>query len=289
MRPELHRTPGPAGGARGAASALAVLLALTSLLAAACGPTHQQRQQMMLASEQRAEAAAAAKAAANGSAPGSPGTHAPGAVGAASSLPAEPPNVDAEHYRLAPGDIIEVNFPFHPEENLRAPVRNDGHFNLPLIGDFMAAGYTPDDLRKMIVEKASVRLKGPVVNVVVLELAEHRVFVTGQVARPGFVIYQPGMTAMQAIVERGGFIDDAKTDEIVHIQRVNGQVVNSKIDLQQIYETGGNDTTEMSPNDILVVPRTWVGDADVFVDQWVRGLLPTIPVPTYDITTYFLF
>ena len=141
----------------------------------------------------------------------------------------------------------------------------------------------------MITERAAVRLKGPVVNVVVIELAEHRVFVTGQVARPGYAVYQPGMTAMQAVVERGGFIDDAKTDEIVHIHRVNGQVVNEKIDLKEIYETGGNDTTEMSPNDILVVPRTWVGDADVFVDQWIRGLLPTIPVPTYDLTTYFLF
>ena len=148
---------------------------------------------------------------------------------------------------------------------------------------------TPEDLRHLIVDKASVKLKKPVVNVVIVEMAEHRVFVTGQVARPGFALYKPGMTAMQAIVERGGFVDDAKTDEIVHIHRVNGQVMNSKLDLQAIYETGGNDTTELSPNDILVVPRTWVGDADVFVDQWVRGLLPTIPVPTYDITTYFLF
>lgn len=278
----------------GAAVAFAVLLAsLTTLLAAGCGPTHQQRQRMMLASEERAEAAAAAKAEANGTVPpGAPGAATHLAAAPATTAPAVdggPPAVDAEHYRLAPGDIIEVNFPFHPEENVRAPIRNDGHFNLPITGDFVAAGYTPEDLRRLIVERASVRLKGPVVNVIVIELAEHRVFVTGQVARPGYAIYKPGMTAMEAVVERGGFVDDAKTDEIVHIHRVNGQVVNTKIDLKAIYAAGGNDTTEMSPNDILVVPRTWVGDADVFVDQWIRGLLPTIPVPTYDITTYFLF
>ena len=276
--------------------AFAVLLAsVATLLATACGPTHKQRQQMMLASEDRAEAAAAAKAAANGTGaatPGAPGAEvahaAPGTV-PVPAAPLPPPEVDTESYRLAPGDIISVEFTFHPEENVRAPIRNDGHFNLPIIGDFMAAGYTPEDLRRAIVEKSSVRLKGPVVNVVVVELAEHRVFVTGQVARPGFAIYRPGMTAMQAVVERGGFVDDAKTDEIVHIHRVNGQVVNQKIDLKTVYATGGNDTHLLSPNDILVVPRTWVGDADVFVDQWVRGLLPTIPVPTYDITPYFLF
>lgn len=284
-----------AGRACGRILAFAVLLALPSLLATACGPTGKQRQQMMLASEERAEAAAAAKAAnpdaapdgaADGAAAGSDAAH---GAGGAATLPSEPPTIDSERYRLAPGDIIEVTFPFHPEENIRAPIRNDGHFNLPITGDFMAAGYTPEDLRRIIAEKASVRLKGPVVNVVVLQLAEHRVFVTGQVARPGFVVYHPGMTAMEAIVERGGFIDDAKTDEIVHIHRVNGQVVNEKIDLKEIYASGGNDTTAMSPNDILIVPRTWVGDANVFVDQWIRGLLPTMPIPTYDITTYFLF
>ena len=273
------------------AFAKAVLI-LVALGAMACGPTGKQRQQMMIASEERAQAAAAAKASANGgTAPGAPGTDTAHTAASGSTIPGlvPPPEIDAERYRLAPGDVISVEFTFHPEENVRAPIRNDGRFTLPITGEFMAAGYTPEDLRHLIVDKASVKLKKPVVNVVVVEMAEHRVFVTGQVARPGFALYKPGMTAMQAIVERGGFVDDAKTDEIVHIHRVNGQVMNSKLDLQAIYETGGNDTTELSPNDILVVPRTWVGDADVFVDQWVRGLLPTIPVPTYDITTYFLF
>lgn len=273
--------------------AFAVLLAIVGVLSATgCGPTHKQRQQMMIANEERAQAAAAAKASANGTAvQPAPGTDTAHAAASGSTVPGlvPPPEVDAERYRLAPGDIISVEFTFHPEENVRAPIRNDGRFTLPITGEFMAAGYTPEDLRRLITDKASVKLKKPVVNVVVVEMAEHRVFVTGQVARPGFALYKPGMTAMQAIVERGGFVDDAKTDEIVHIHRVNGQVMNSKLDLQTVYESHGNDTTELSPNDILVVPRTWVGDADVFVDQWVRGLLPTIPVPTYDITTYFLF
>lgn len=273
--------------------AFAVLLATMGVLfATGCGPTHKQRQQMMVASEERAAAAAAAKASANGgAAPEGPGADAAHAAASGSTIPGlvPPPEVDAERYRLAPGDIISVEFTFHPEENIRAPIRNDGRFTLPITGEFMAAGYTPDALQRLITDKASVKLRKPVVNVVLVELAEHRVFVTGQVARPGFALYKPGMTAMQAIVERGGFVDDAKTDEIVHIHRVNGQMMNSKIDLRTVYETHGNDTTELSPNDILVVPRTWVGDADVFVDQWVRGLLPTIPVPTYDITTYFLF
>ena len=273
--------------------AFAVLLATVGVLSATgCGPTGKQRQQMMIANEERAQAAAAAKASANGgAAPAAPGTDTAHAAASGSTVPGlvPPPEVDAARYRLAPGDIISVEFTFHPEDNVRAPIRNDGRFTLPITGEFMAAGYTPEDLRHLITDKASVKLKKPVVNVVIVELAEHRVFVTGQVARPGFALYKPGMTAMQAIVERGGFVDDAKTDEIVHIHRVNGQVMNSKLDLQTVYESHGNDTTELSPNDILVVPRTWVGDADVFVDQWVRGLLPTIPVPTYDITTYFLF
>lgn len=260
-----------------------------ALLASACGPTHRQRQQMMLASEERAEAAAAAKKA-NGTGPtgiavGAPGTVGP--AGPASAVPGTAADVDLMTYRLAPGDLIDIKFPFHPEENQRAPVRSDGRINLPIAGDIPAAGYTVDELEASIVEKASARLRGPEVSIVLTQLAEHKVFVGGQVGKPGFVVFRPGMTAMQAIVERGGFVDDSKMDQVVHIHRVGDQAMNDKIDLKDAFEGKTEDRTALAPNDILIVPRTFIGDADVFVDQWIRGLLPSIPRPGIDLPLLF--
>src|SRR5947207_3306895 len=33
----------------------------------------------------------------------------------------------------------------------------------------------------------------------------------------------------------------------------------------------------LHPNDVLYVPRTWIADMDIVVDQYIRGLIPTLP------------
>jgi len=193
--------------------------------------------------------------------------------------------IDAYTYRLAPGDLIDVKFPYHPEENERVPVRPDGRIGLQVIGDVQAAGLTVKELEEIIVEKSSVTLRDPVVSVVIAQLAEHKVYVGGQVAKPGFVTFRDGMTPLQAIVERGGFVDDANTDEILYIRRVGGQVQSQRLDLESVMDGESVEQIVMSPDDIIIVPRTFIGEADVWVDQWIRGLLPTVPRPGFDLNT----
>ena len=211
---------------------------------------------------------------------GAPGATTPGAA-------PDEATVDLATYRVAPGDILDIRFPYHPEENQRAPVRNDGIINLPVTGDIEAAGYTVKEIEDVIVARSAATLRGPVVSVVIAQLAEHKVFVGGQVAKPGYVPFRQGMTSMQAIVERGGFLDDAKMDQVVHLHRVGKSMQSRKVDLQSAFEGATADTNTLAPNDILIVPRTFIGDADVFVDQWIRGLLPTIPQPGFDLPLLF--
>jgi protein involved in polysaccharide export with SLBB domain len=268
--------------ARPGARALVVLLA--AVLATACGSSTRNRQAMMLAEEARAEAAT------NGDAVGTPGMVGPGGAVGTTSAAAAPPDektVDLATYRVAPGDLLDIKFPYHPEENQRAPVRNDGVINLPVTGDIDAAGRTVKEIEDEIVAKSSTTLRGPVVSVTIAQLAEHKVFVGGQVVKPGYVPFRQGLTSMQAIVERGGFLDDAKMDQIVHLHRVGNSMQTKKIDLGSAFEGTAQDTNVLAPNDILIVPRTWIGDADVFVDQWIRGLLPTIPRPGIDLPLLF--
>lgn len=260
------------------------------ILATACGPSSRQRQAMMLASEQAAAAkAGAAGTSATGTSTSAVRTVVPGTVGPGPSVatPAGAAVVDAATYRVAPGDILDIRFPYHPEENQRAPVRNDGRINLPVTGDIEAAGFTIGELQEVIIQKSSTNLRGPEVNIVIAELAEHRVFVTGQVAKPGYVPFRQGMTSLQAIVERGGFLDDAKMTDVVHLHRRGKAVESKKLDLEDAFEGVTEDVNTLAPNDILIVPRTFIGDADVFVDQWIRGLLPTIPQPGFDLPLLF--
>jgi len=193
--------------------------------------------------------------------------------------------VDEYSYRLAPGDLIDVKFPYHPEENERVPVRPDGRIGLQVIGDVMAAGLTVKELEQVVIDKSSKTLRDPVVSIVIAQLAEHKVYVGGQVAKPGFVPYREGMTPLQAIVERGGFMDDANTDEILYISRVGNAVQSQRLDLEAVMDGESTEQVVMSPDDIIIVPRTFIGEADVWVDQWIRGLLPTVPRPGFDLNT----
>lgn len=264
-------------------SALTVVVLVTG-----CGPSSRQRQAMMSASE---------RAAANGT--GSTTTPVAGAgtvrgsAGAVGQGLAPGPNpaggavVDIATYRVAPGDILDIKFPYHPEENQRAPVRNDGIVNLPVTGDIEAAGLTIGEIQTLIIEKSKATLKGPEVSIVIAQLAEHKVFVTGQVAKPGFVPFRQGMTSLQAIVERGGFLDDAKMTDVVHLHRRGSATETRKLDLEEAFEGTAADRNVLAPNDIIIVPRTFIGDADVFVDQWIRGLLPSIPQPGIDLPLLF--
>jgi protein involved in polysaccharide export with SLBB domain len=216
----------------------------------------------------------------NGGAPGSPGD------GTASSPSGDSDKlVDEYSYRLAPGDLIDVKFPYHPEENERVPVRPDGRIGLQVIGDVMAAGLTVKELEEVVVTKSSKTLRDPVVSIVIAQLAEHKVYVGGQVAKPGFVPFREGMTPLQAIVERGGFVDDANTDEILYISRVGDAVQSQRLDLEAVMDGESSEQIVMSPDDIIIVPRTFIGEADVWVDQWIRGLLPTVPRPGVDLNS----
>ena len=262
--------------------ALVAVLALASAGSLGCGASKSRNQQAMLVA-QAVPAQATTSSPDGGSPSGSPNPSAaidPSTRSAVTRLASS-----SQSYRLAPGDLIDVKFPYHPEENERVPVRPDGQVGLQSAGDVLAAGLTVDELQRAIVEKSSRTLRNPVVSVVIVQLAEHKVYVGGDVAKPGYVVYRAGLTPLQAIIERGGFVDTANTDEVVHIHRRGNEVKAEKIDLEDVIEGDAVEKVALAPDDILFVPKTWIGEADIVVDQWIRGLLPTVPRPGLDLTT----
>lgn len=273
-------------GGHGLGVGALLLVVAVAGFAFGCGGASRQRQATMMI-PQSGQLASANGGPVPGSVSGPPGT-----VSASVTSPggtAAPVLVDEATYRLAPGDLLDVKFPYHPEENERVPVRPDGRINLQVVGDVNAAGRTVKELEDTIVEKASVTLRSPVVSVVIAQLAEHKVFVGGSVAKPGFVLFHEGLTPLQAVVERGGFTDDAKTSQVVYLHRVGDQVETQKIDLEAVLKGTSTDQVALAPEDIIIVPRTFIGKADIWVDQYVRGLLPTIPRPSLDLTSFLLF
>lgn len=187
------------------------------------------------------------------------------------------PPGQAAPYRIKPGDLLRVKFLYHPELDVKTLVRPDGSITLQMGGDIHAAGLTAEELSREIVERTKDRLREPEVSVLVAQTADLKVYVMGEVRVPGIVPYREGMTPLQAIADRGGFLDTARVDSVLRLSPGEEEYQGTRLDLAQALRSGSPEDVELRPGDILYVPRTFIGDVNAFVRLYIRGLLPVEP------------
>src|SRR6266852_4639462 len=180
-------------------------------------------------------------------------------------------------YRLQPGDLLRVKFLYHPELDVKVPIRPDGSITLQLAGDVRAAGLTTTELEKVIKDRTSDRLREPEISVLVAQLGEQKVYVGGEVRIPGFVQYKPGMSPLQAIMDRGGFTDTARIDSVLRVSPSQNDYQGTRLDLTCPLAEGTPENAQLVAGDVLFVPRTFIGDVDAFVKLYIRGILPLEP------------
>jgi protein involved in polysaccharide export with SLBB domain len=188
------------------------------------------------------------------------------------SVPAAPVLGD---YRIQAGDEIDVRFPLNPELNVVSVVRPDGRVSLKLVGEVLAEGRTPAELSQQLKSAYSTELRDPEIAVIVRGMAA-RIYVDGQIERPGEYVWNPQITALQAIARAGGFRDTADEDRFVVLRRSSDgaqQVI--AVDLEE--EGAGNHDVFLAPYDLVVVPSSSVADVNKWVDQYIRQNIPVTP------------
>lgn len=186
----------------------------------------------------------------------------------------EPP-VDRNEYRLQVGDMLQIDFPYQPSEKAKLPIRPDGKISLDGIGEFVAEGLTAPELEGVIRDKSTRRFRDPEVVVVVSEFGERRVYVGGEVKRPGYVRIQDGMTPLQAVLAAGGFDQGAARDAVLYAAPArNGQYHATRLDLEDVVVNGTPETIRLAGNDVVFVPRSRIGNANEFIQVYVRNMLP---------------
>jgi polysaccharide export outer membrane protein len=192
-------------------------------------------------------------------------------------LPPPPPQAGPT-YRIQVGDELHIRFPYHADQNEQVPVRPDGRISLGSTGELDVVGLTPGELERLVVERSSTRLRNPEVTVVVTKIGERRVYVGGEVARPGYVTLAPGMTTLQAVLQAGGFRHTAKLDSVLLLTPGrSGAVSAARVNMQQVVEAGVPERVLLQPDDVVYVPPTWIADMNQVIDQYVRGLIPVLP------------
>ena len=189
-----------------------------------------------------------------------------------------PPQEQAE-YVIQSGDSLDVSFYYHPDNNQQnLLVRPDGKVFLPVIGEIQAGGLTTPQLADAIQKRSAATLRDPKVSVNLRTMNQTRIFVGGEVARPGFVNYSPGMTAVQALMQVGGWKDSADLKEVCLLQTgadTGNEYRPTKIDLQRVVNDGEvKSDIVLNPSDIIVLPKTGIARANLWMQQYVINMIP---------------
>src|SRR5687768_9622183 len=141
-----------------------------------------------------------------------PAQPAPPAGPTAAVTPAVTPPPD---YVIGPDDVLNIVFWREKDISGEVTVRPDGKVSLPLLNDVQAAGFTPEQLRKQLTTAAGKFIEAPEVTVIVRAINSRKVFITGQVAKPGPYPLGGPTTVLQLIATAGGVAEYAKTKNIV--------------------------------------------------------------------------
>lgn len=182
-------------------------------------------------------------------------------------------------YRIRAGDMLEVKHRLATELNDLAVVRPDGRISLPLIPSMMAAGATTDELEAALKQAYARDLRNVELSVLVRSFATQRVFVGGEVEKPGMVDLIDGQTVMQALFAAGGMKSTARSDEIVVVRRgAAEQRLAFAVNLDAVVNgTGLGQDVRLQPLDTVIVPRSDIAQVDLWVEQYIRNLLPAAP------------
>ena len=158
-------------------------------------------------------------------------------------------------YVIGPEDVLKINIWKEPEMSGDVPVRPDGKISLTLLGDVQAAGLTPTQLTTQITDLLKKYLDDPRVTVTVGAVNSRRVFILGQVGRPGAFPLLPGMTVLQALSTAGGLSLYAAADKIYVLRIENGNQVKLAFQYKQVIK--GNTPEQnivLKSGDTIVVP-----------------------------------
>jgi len=155
-------------------------------------------------------------------------------------------------YSIGLGDVLRIVVWKEPELTLDVTVRSDGMITMPLLGDVQAAERTPSQLARSLTAELDRLIENPRVTVSVSQATTARVYVVGQMLRPGEFPLAGRMTVLKALALAGGFKEFARPENIV-IVREDQTVI--PFNFKRVAE--GKDVSQnilLAAGDTIVVP-----------------------------------
>ena len=192
------------------------------------------------------------------------------------ALPAsEAPVIAAPVATLAPGDTVELKFPYAAELNDTQVVRPDGRLSLQLVGEVDVAGLEPRTLNDQLQKAYAAHLKNPAVTVILRKEQARRVFIGGEVRQPGQFELPAPLNVMEALTLAGGLeLTTAAVGHVIVMRDQGDLRVGYRVDLRPVLRGEATAPFQLQPGDYVYVPRTQIVNVNQFMRQYVAGVIP---------------
>ena len=162
---------------------------------------------------------------------------------------------NSELLQLREGDVVNISFPDSPTFDTTQPIRRDGRITLKLIGDVDVVGLTPSALEAKLLDLYATQLTTKQVTVEVVS-STLLVYVTGMVMHPGKVVSDHPITALEAVMEAGGFdYATANPKDVTVIRREGNVMKHYMLNLKDVLRGKQSEPFFLKPGDIIYVPE----------------------------------
>lgn len=156
---------------------------------------------------------------------------------------------------LGTGDFLEVRVYQEPDLSGIFRVSPEGVIDFPLCGKVRVTDLTPSlaaDAINGCLKQGFVRR--PQVTVMVKEFNSKRIFVFGDVSKPGSFPYEEGMTIVAAVSAAGGFNRTAARNGVNITRLIDGRETRVPLRVEDIIN-GNEKNFVLQPGDIVFVPE----------------------------------
>ncbi|MGE5188577.1 MAG: polysaccharide biosynthesis/export family protein [Gemmatimonadota bacterium] len=164
------------------------------------------------------------------------------------------PVLSGPQYRIGAEDVLHVSVWDNKDLTLDVVVRPDGKISFPLIQDVQAEGLTAAQLGDVIHQKLLPFIKDPQVSVIVTQINAPKIYVLGNVAKPGAFPLRSDTSVLQALSLAGGFTQFASPRSIRLVRGLGTKQEVRKINYYNLVEGAGEGNYLLMPGDTIWVP-----------------------------------
>jgi len=177
-------------------------------------------------------------------------------------------------YIIGADDVLYIQLYGDPSMTGLWEVRDDGNIKYPLLGEVKAGGCSLEEFNNLLTEKLKKYYQDPQVTVTVNTYGSCKVFVLGQVVRPGVYYYQREASVLEVLLLAGGALDSGKKSSVVVIRQLESTPQIMRVNIDKVIDEGLVALNiSVRPQDIIFVPKTFITNLNEFLSRIYPSLL----------------